>query len=323
MRVLVLHSELGPEPPADEKDTLVAARAVAEALGRLGHEASLAAFPRDGKTLDGVLARARADVVFNLVESVDGRSEQTPLAPRLLAARGVAFTGADAAAMAVTNDKPLTKRRLREAGIATPDWSEPPDWHGLREGTWIVKSAIEDASFFLDDASVVTGADVVARHAASCIREHGGRWFAEEFVDGREFNVALLEESSGPEVLPIPEMVFEDWPAGRPRIVGYAAKWDETSFESRKTVRHFGVERNEPALAARLRELSVRTWELFGLSGYARIDFRIDSRGEPVVLEVNTNPGIAPDAGIVAAAAQAGLNYEDLVARIVGAAAAR
>ena len=110
------------------------------------------------------------------------------------------------------NDKPLTKSRLRDAGIATPDWSEPEAWRGLRDTTYIVKSALEDASFGLDDRCVVHGAAAVKTRAADSYLNHGGRWFAEEFIDGREFNISLLQGPRGVDVLSMAEMVFESWP---------------------------------------------------------------------------------------------------------------
>jgi len=323
MRVLVLHSDIGADPPPDELDTLIAADAVREALTQQGHSASLAPFPVDQDRFMRLLDLERADVVFNLVEGVGGLGQHAPIAPRMLDEYGAVFTGATAVAMAVTNDKPLTKRKLRAAGIPTPDWSEPDAWRGLKETTYIVKSALEDASFFLDDLSVVSGAEAVKLRAADCYLKHGGRWFAEEFIDGREFNISILEDRDGPQILPIAEMVFESWPEHRPRIVGYTAKWDESSLEAIRTVRHFNVESEEPLLAAKIRRACVRSWELFELTGYARIDFRVTPQGEPLVLEINTNPGIAPDAGFAAAAARAGMSYDELVARILDGAASR
>jgi D-alanine-D-alanine ligase len=323
MRVLVLHSDVAPGAPPDELDTLVAADAVAGALKKLGHDFVLEPFTADQDRFERLMQRARADVVFNLVEGIDGLGQHAPIAPRMLDDYGAVFTGADALAMATTNDKPLTKRRLREAGIATPGWSEPPGWSGLKDGTYIVKSALEDASFMLDDLCVVRGKEKVKIRAADCYLKHGGRWFAEEFIDGREFNIAVLQGPDGPQVLPMAEMVFEHWPADRPRIVGYTAKWDDGSMESVQTVRHFGVETGEPKLAEKLRAACEKSWKIFDLTGYARVDFRVTEEGEPLVLEINTNPGIAPDAGFAAAALQAGMSYDALIARILAAAALR
>jgi D-alanine-D-alanine ligase len=102
--------------------------------------------------------------------------------------------------------------------------------------------------------------------------------------------------------------------------VGYVAKWHEDSFEATRTVRAFGLEQNEPELAAALRELAERTWRLLGLTGYARIDFRVDEQSCPTILEINPNPCLSPDAGFAAAAAQAGMTYPALIERIVRAA---
>ena len=150
-----------------------------------------------------------------------------------------------------------------------------------------------------------------------CAERWGGRWFAEHFVEGREFNVGLIEENGGPRVLPMAEMVFEAWPQDRPRIVGYAAKWDEASHESSHTVRRFGVEAREPELARALAETAKALWHLFELAGFVRVDYRVDSMGQPQILEINPNPCIAPDGGFAVAAAQAGISYAETIERIV------
>ena len=314
MKILVLHSDVAPEAPPEDQDTLIAARAVAAALVSRGHEAPLAAFFPD--RLGDTLGAHRPDVVFNLVEGIDGKGQLAYRAPEMLAALGVRFTGTGAEGLIVTGDKPRTKTLLVKAGMPTPDWSEPPQWDGLHAGQWIVKSADEDASVGLDDGAVVAAAEVPAR-AASCAAHFGGRWFAERFVDGREFNIAIVERDGAPHVLPMAEMTFESWPLARPRIVGYTAKWDDASFESVKTVRRFGIEHRDPVLACELRFLCEETWTLFGCRGTARVDFRVTPDGQPLILEVNPNPGIAPDAGLVAAAAEAGMSYGDLIEGIV------
>ncbi|HEY5347787.1 MAG TPA: ATP-grasp domain-containing protein [Rhizomicrobium sp.] len=318
MRILVLHSDIAEDAPPEEQDTLIAAKAVAAALHSRGHMVSQRPFTQ--ATLGELLSHESPDIVFNLVEGVDGLGQLAPIAPRLLEEMGIAFTGAGAAAMDLTNDKPLTKQRLRDAGLATPGWSEPPDWRGLGEGTYIVKSALEDASLGLDDGCVVSGAEAVKRRARECETRHGGRWFAEEFVEGREFNIAVLQGKSGPLIFPMAEMRFDSWPMNKPRIVGYDAKWDESSPASLQTVRAFGVEQAEPLLATRLRAACEKVWVIFGLSGFARVDFRVSASGEPLILEINTNPCISPDAGFAAAAAEAGVPYDLLIARIVEAA---
>jgi D-alanine-D-alanine ligase len=314
MKILVLHSDIAANAPPEELDTLVAADAVTDALAARGYAVEKAAFREE--TLKALVVRAAPDIVFNLVEGVHGQGKLAPLAPRMLAGLGARFTGVDARAMAITNDKPLTKTMLRQAGLATPGWAMPPDWEGLDGGRWIVKSVLEDASLGLDDGCVVEGRDVRAR-AAACAAKFGGAWFAERYVEGREFNIALLGSREDWRVLPMAEMRFEQWPADKPRIVGYDAKWEEDSSGWRGTVRAFGVERDEPALAARLKAACDTVWTRFGLAGFVRVDFRVGADGVPQILEINANPCISPDAGFAAAAAEAGLDYPALIEALV------
>lgn len=317
MRVLVLHSDVAHDAPPDELDTLATAAAVSEALARRGHVVVRGAFVPEPVALNALLDRSAAEAVFNLVESVHCDGMMASLAPAMLEKRGIAYTGAGAACLALTTDKLLFKRIARAAGLPTAAWTEAPEWKGLElDARYIVKSATEDASLGLEDASVVMGHDVPARAHLSAAR-HGGRWFAEAWLDGREFNVAMLEEPRVVRVLPIPEMRFEDWPEDRPRIVGYDAKWDETTDDAKNTVRTFGIENEQPALAATLKDLALKTWSLSGMRGYARVDLRLDARGEPMLLEANPNPCLEPHAGFAAAATEAGLSYENLVERIL------
>lgn len=319
MRIAVLHSDVAADAPPDELDTLVTAEGVAAALMARGHVAVQTPFVADPADLKARVAGA--DVVFNLVESVFGQDELAALAPAMLERLGLAYTGSAAAALAITADKPASKRILRAAGLPTPDWAEPPHWDGLGEGArYIVKSATADASVGLDDDAVVSGLAAVRARAKKSVAEYAGRWFAEAYVEGREFNVAVLEEAGGPRVLPIAEMRFIEWAAERPKIVGYAAKWDEASDDAVKTVRAFGLEKTEPALERRLREQALEAWRLFGLGGYARVDFRVDEAGAPAILEINANPCLEQGAGFAAAAREAGYSYDALIEQIVHAA---
>ena len=172
----------------------------------------------------------------------------------------------------------------------------------------------------IDAGSIVDGARCAAEITSRTAR-FGGEWFAEGFVDGREFNIAVLETASGPRVLPIAEMCFVDFPADMPRIVDYAAKWDESSFAYRNTRRSFDLAAADSALLGHLQAVALRCWEVFGLAGYARVDVRVDTLGLPWVLELNANPCLAPDAGFAAAATRAGMSYATLVGAVLESAA--
>jgi D-alanine-D-alanine ligase len=257
-----------------------------------------------------LLVERKPRLVVNLVESIDGRGQLIHVVPALLESLGVPFTGCSASALGVTSDKVLAKQQLLRAGVPTPAaFGADAD-----DGPWIVKSVWEHASLGIDDSSVVRGAAGVPRVFETRRAELGGDWFAERFVPGRELNVALIAADAGMRVLPVAEIRFEGFPVEKPAIVGYAAKWHTDSFEYRNTVRSFAVERE---LAARAERLARDCWELFGLTGYARVDLRVDANGAPWVLEVNANPCLSPDAGFAAALATAGIEYRTAIAWLV------
>ena len=314
-RAVILHDVHAALGPPDQSDTLVEAQAIASALRGLGFEPEIVATGLDLASLERTLGKLAPAVIVNLVESLEGRGRLLHLAPALLESLGLPFTGCPSTALALTSDKPRAKRLLASAGIPTPAAFSPD----ARGGRWIVKSVWEHASLGLDDGAIVPGAraaQTIERRRA----ELGGDWFAEEFVPGRELNVALLAERTGPRALPVAEIRFDAFPADKPRIVGYAAKWDLDSFEYQNTPRSFAV---ETELAERLRRLALDCWALFRLDGYARVDFRVDERGRPWVLEVNANPCLSPDAGFAAALVEAGIGYEAAVARLIDAALER
>ncbi|MDZ7768752.1 MAG: hypothetical protein U5K38_06610 [Woeseiaceae bacterium] len=257
--------------------------------------------------------------VFNLVESLGGRGELIGLVPALLESAALLFTGSGSMAISLTSHKILAKRWMRLNGIPTPDWHETAEGIANTGDRWIVKSLWEHASLGLDDASVTDSPTAVAARLRDCARTYGGQWFAERYVEGREFNISVLEHDGLLLVLPLAEMMFIDYPPGKPRIVGYAAKWDDTAPEYHDTRRCFPV--LDRADSNALQEVVRQCWSLFGLRGYARVDVRLDRQGTPWVIEINANPCLAQDAGFLAAAAQAGLSHAQVLASILDAAA--
>jgi D-alanine-D-alanine ligase len=311
----VLHGAALDRP--DEADTLDAAAAVRDALVRHGYRSDIVHVGLDLEVVRGLAGEAPL-CVFNLVEALDGDAGLAGLVPAVLEHCGLTYTGGDAQAWQLTTSKSATKTILRGAGLPTPAWSL--DGSGFtRHDTVIVKSLTEHASVGIDAGSVVPG-DRAGREIAAREAQFGGTFFAEQFIDGREFNISLLQGPDGAMVLPLAEIDFIDFPEGKPHIVDYEAKWVESAHAFHHTPRRFDFPPRDAALLARLRRFCLATWDAFALSGYARIDFRVDGAGEPYILEINVNPGLGSDAGFVAAAAQAGLDYEALILHIVAAA---
>ncbi len=322
MNVLLVHEAIGSDARADELDTLVQVEQVSDALRQLGcHVSTLQAGLDLGATLASVKAH-RPGCVFNLVESLGGDGRMVHFIPSLLRVAGVAFTGSDGDAIYLSSQKQLAKNWMRLNGIPTPPGITANGAANVAAVTdsdnrWIVKSLWEHASFGLDDGCVVNGMKAAQARIGECEARYGGEWFAEQFVDGREFNISVLEQDGQPLILPIAEIGFSDFPPDKPKIVGYAAKWDEDAPEYLATPRTF------PSLPASLEEalkLAVyKCWQSFKLRGYVRVDFRVDNEGNPWVLEVNANPCLSRDAGFAAAARRTGIDYESLIQRVVEA----
>lgn len=319
--VLILHESFGADARPDETDALVQVEQVSAALQAIGWPLrSLQTGLNLTDTVSAISAAAPL-CVFNLVESLSGDGRLVHIVPAVLRAANIPFTGADSDAMYLSSQKLLAKRWMQANDIPTPAWFATHDECCDEQSSWIVKSVWEHASLGLDDLSVVRDADQARARMELCRARHGGEWFAEKFIDGREFNISLVEQDGEPRILPIAEIRFVDFPKDKPRIVGYAAKWDADAMEYHATPRFFpslGKQEHE-----RLESLVRKCWRVFGLRGYARVDIRLDSGGVPWVLEVNTNPCLSQDAGLVAAAEQGGLSYDELIRIIVDAAVRR
>jgi D-alanine-D-alanine ligase len=320
MKVAILHGWVAQNASADERDVLVQVEAVREALLRLGHDPVPVPLSLD---LEGAVARLRSispDLVFNLVEALQGRGQLIHLAPALLDYLHLPHTGASTEALFLTSNKILAKQQLAAAHIPTPPWvtaEEAACGETEFPTPGIIKSIWEHASIGLDEHSVIFEASRFPGALEQRRRGLAGGCFVEAFIAGREFNAALLAGQQGPEVLPMAEIRFVDYPQDRPRVVDYRAKWDAASFEYRHTPRSFELSAEDRDLLARLADLARACWHLFGLRGYARVDFRVDHQGQPWVLEVNANPCISPDSGFVAAAEEQALSYDEVITRIL------
>lgn len=295
-------------------DDALEAVSVARALEGLGFTTEIMEVALDLASIETLPSR-RPLLVFNLVDAINCDGRFAPLVPERVDALGIAYTGCRASALFETLSKIGTKLKLAHAGLPTPKWST--DGTGFnRDARVIVKALLEHGSLGLDETSVMRCADAPRIVAARTLRlktEH----FAEAYIEGREFHLALLERISAVEVLPIAEVLFGGLEAHAPEIYGYDAKWTPDSASYIGTLRRFGLEQDEPELAKTLKQFALACWTLFGFSGYARVDFRIDPTGAPFIIDVNPNPYLTPDTEDAAAAAEAGLSYQDLIGSIV------
>lgn len=324
MKIAVCFNQAPPVPLRGEQQDRISeagaeveATAVAAALRLLGHTPLLV--PLGAAVAPFVLAlqNENPELVFNLCEGFWGESRREMHVAALFELLGLPHTGSPAFTLGLTQNKALTKDLLTRHGLPTPNYLllQPgeilPEELELR---WpvIVKPCLEDASLGITAESIVND-EVALFSRVHYIHDHYHQGaLLEEFIDGREFNAAVIGDRFL-QALPVSEICFR---AGLPQqIVSYAGKWLEDSTEYAAT---------EPACPAELstqeqrtiHEVALQACRLLGCRDYARVDIRLRN-GIPYILEANANPDISPDAGLARAARAAGLDYPALIGRIL------
>lgn len=315
-KAIILYNQLTENAGPDEADVIDQVNLVREKLNELKIDVEELQFSNRLDLVEIALLKSKPDFVFNLVESVNNKGSLIYFAPALLNSLNIPFTGGTVEAIFITTSKPLAKEKMERSGIPTSPWFFPNCIPKLDPNKmYIIKPIWEEGSLGLDEDCVYKGNDPRFVDRLSVL--YPKDFFVEEFIDGREFNFSILAGEKGPEVLPPAEIIFSNYPDSKPKVVGFTAKWKEDSFEYKNTSRTFSFKETDQHLLEKLKRIAIECWQTFNLNGYARIDFRVDSNGNPWVLEVNVNPCISPDSGFFAACNQAQIPFREAVRRIV------
>jgi D-alanine-D-alanine ligase len=320
---VIAHNQVDDDDDLSTLDVLDQVELVQEGLEEIGVASEVIAV--DEHRVWEALHPQPGTVVFNLVEAPPGTPQLQPAAAAVLELLGVPFTGSRAAALWLTTDKLATRAILASSGLPVAAggrlWSDDAHILDAVPPPWLIKPGWEDASIGLEGSPVCFTREQAIDRARQLERRFGGQPLVlEHFLPGREFNVALLSNGSGPEVLPIAEMSFLDYPPDVPALVSYEGKWEVGSFDDEHTQRCFPSDEEDGEILKVVRALARRAWKVCGLAGYARIDMRLDEQGNPCILEVNANPCLSAAAGYVVAAENAGLTPGMLIDRILQAA---
>jgi D-alanine-D-alanine ligase len=324
MRIVVLHTADALDPPVDPVlDQL------STALGALGHDAERLVVGAAVEPLVTALARNKPDLVINLAESFDGKSSLESNVAALLNLLDCRYTGSSPAGLMLAGDKSLTKKVLSFHGIQTPQFATlyrgAVDWAGDLTFPVIVKPPQEDASLGITSASVVHEIKDLFDRIGELQSEYQAPVLVEQFIEGREFYVGVIGNANVT-ALPVIEMDFTGFPAGRPRIASWAAKWGDdgegsgAEFAGTKSVFPRDLDSD---LEQRMQKIAVESFAALRLRDYARIDLRVSEGGEIYVIEVNPNCYLERDSEFARAAKESGLEYQELIARLVDLANAR
>lgn len=324
MRIALLHTKEAADPPEDP-----VLGQLEEAMRERGHDPVRVPVDRDVESLVAALRREEPELVFNLAESFDGKSALESNVAALLNLLGLRYTGSSPSGLTVAGDKTLTKKVLSFHSIRTPQFATvyrgAVDWAGDLHFPVIIKPPQEDASLGITSKSVVHDVKGLLETMERMQKEFQQPALVEEYVEGREFYVGVLGNSNV-EALPVIELDFSAFPADRPKIASWEAKWGDdgagsgAEYAGTKSVFPVTV---KPELITRMQAVAVECFDALRLRDYARIDLRVTDAEEIYVIEVNPNCYLERESEFARAAKEHGLEYPALIARIAELASAR
>src|SRR5262245_6546670 len=309
--VAVIYNEVDISTQPAIQGVIDSAKEVHNTLAAMGHRAALVRVDAGIRTFVEALETMQPDLVFNMCESYRESSAGEYHIAGLLELLGIPYTGSGPLALALALDKPLSKELFNARNIPTPAFAvyrrmpavPPPPGFPL-----MLKLAGGDASVGITPENVVRDVSSFEKRLEELLREFQGPVLAEEYIEGREFTIAMFDGR--------PLLVEEIEFSVEPRIVGFRAKWDSGSAEYEGTNPTF-----TPVITERQRDelmtLAVRVWEALGFRDYARVDFRMDGDGRVYVLEANPNPDISAGSGYRLSLDAAKISYVDFVARLI------
>lgn len=292
---------------------------VVAALEELGHDTRSLGVTDDIAPLRTSLVTWKPHIVFNLLEEFRGQGVFVPYVLGYLQLMHQAFTGCNPSGLMLADKKPMMKKILRYHRIPTPDFAvfrrgRAPKRPSRLQFPLIVKSSSEHGSVGIAQASVVTSEEKFSERIAYVHDELGTDAIVEEYIDGREFYVGVMGNDRL-QVFPTRELLFENLAEGAYRIATHKVKWDQ-NYQAQRGINAQTVKNLPDSLQMRLQKLSKRVYRILGLSGYARLDFRVS--GERVyLLEANPNPDLARDEDFAESAHATGTEYERLIQKIL------
>ncbi len=259
----------------------------------------------------------KPDVILNLVESIEGIASYEYCVAGVYELLGYEYTGNTPQTLGNCLNKSTTKNILRAFNIHTPDSITISDIDEINKNEFqlkfpvIVKLLKEDASIGISEYSVVTNFNDLKKQTEFLFSTYKNDLIIEEYINGRELNVAVL----GKTVLPISEISFKGLPEHLPNIVTYESKWIADSLYYKKTIPVCPAKLNDK-LKSLIERTTIQAFNALSCRDYARVDIRLNKENIPYVIEINPNPDISIDSGFNRAANIYGLTHEELLFKI-------
>lgn len=298
MRITVLRGG----PSAEREISLISGKAVADGLRQAGHDV----FESDVSPTDLAGLDRPADVIFPVLHGAFGESGELQA---ILEARHLKFVGSGSKASRIGIDKIATKEVWQAAGLPTPAWNvvRRGDAHPTINGSCVVKAIGSGSSIDVFVCKAPAEAPAQAATALTQVLARHDRALVEQFIDGIELTVGILEDRALSPIGIVPKAEFFD----------YEAKYKSADTEHRFDT---GLPQNVIDL---VQSLSLKAHHIIGCRDLSRVDVMIDKQNRPFLIEINTLPGFTPKSLLPEAAAHDGVPFVELVDRLVKRAAMR
>jgi D-alanine-D-alanine ligase len=326
MRILALvHRHLIP-PESVEAGTDITAEPwrteydVISTLTAMGHEVQALGVHDDLGEIRRLATEWKPHIAFNLLEGFDDITVFDQNVVSHLELLKLPYTGCNPRGMLLARDKSLSKKLLAYHRIPMPEFEVFRIGRPIRRAKRLsfplmVKSLTQEASIGISQASVVDSDEKLKERVTFIHESIRTAAIVEQYIEGRELYVGVLGNQLL-QALPVWELFFTNMPDGAKRIATDRVKW------SVKYQKKYGIDSGparelaEPK-SEQLQHLCKRAYRALELSGYARIDLRLDEAGNPWVIEANPNPQIARGEDFAASAEKAGISYETVLQRII------
>jgi len=302
---------------ASDEDTIASAYEVADAVKAKGAVPILVALAEDA--IEETIRSIHADCIINLIDWTGLDLPLSLKAMDVLEKIGIPFAGANRQAFENGSDKIAMKHVLDASGLPVPKWQvfERGDEEVRHDFHYplIVKLAKEHCSIGLDKGSIVKNQEELIVRVQKQLIIHVQPVIAEEFVDGREFQITLLEEESGLTMLPPAEVTYTV--RGTEAMLSYESRWNEKHRDFKKSGMTLATLSDEQH--KHFESVCKKTFRAFGFRDFTRIDARIDASGNFYILEANANPGLSDDPlyGMTVSYKAVGMSFSDFIWEIV------
>lgn len=309
IKVAVTYNEIAFKDSSDIKEVKENAERIAEIISE-SYEVKILPLKKDLVYFVTELKKIEPAAIFNLCEAFADRSIGEMFVASVYELLEIPYTGSPPLAIGICLDKILTKKILTQSGLPTPPGFLLNETEKIKDEIFplIIKPVSEDGSSGISRENIIFERKELESKIEKFSKLFSIPMFLEKFIDGRELNVSFL----GNEPICVGEIDFKIYP----KILTYDGKWKDNSEDDLGTIPKYPAD-IEDETREKIFKIAKDASNIFGLRDYARIDFRMDEKGEVFIIDINPNPDLSVDAGFARALRAIGINYEDGINKIL------